>query len=48
VLGSVDKVRQTLATVLDCGDSDARWEAILVLNLLGAKGMTEFRDLISD
>jgi len=41
-------VRQTLATALDSGDDDARSEAIVVLNLLGANGMTEFRDLISD
>jgi hypothetical protein len=48
VLGSVDEVRQTLAAALASGDDDARSEAIVVLNLLGANGMTEFRDLISD
>ena len=47
VLGSVDEVRQTLAAVLDSGDEQSRSDATAVLNLLGAKGMTEFRDLIS-
>jgi hypothetical protein len=47
VLGSVDEVRQTLATVLDSGDGQARSDATAVLHLLGAKGMTEFRDLLS-
>lgn len=47
VLGSVDEVRETLAAVLDSGDEQARSDATAVLNLLGANGMTEFRDLIS-
>ena len=47
VLGSVDEVRQTLAVVLDSDDEQARSDAIAVLHLLGAKGMTEFRDLLS-
>jgi hypothetical protein len=46
VLGSVDEVRQTLAVTLDSGDEAARSDAIVVLNLLGAKGMSEFRDLM--
>ncbi|MBS1882237.1 MAG: hypothetical protein JSS97_04695 [Actinobacteria bacterium] len=46
VLGSVDNVRGTLATVLGSGDENARADAIVVLNLLGARGMSEFRDLI--
>jgi hypothetical protein len=46
LLGSVDEVRQTLAAALDSGDEAARSDAIAVLNLLGAKGMTEFRDLV--
>jgi hypothetical protein len=48
VLGSVDEVRQTLATVLDSGDEAASSNAIVVLHLLGAKGMTEFRDLMPE
>jgi hypothetical protein len=46
VLGSQDEVRQTLATAIDSGDEVALSEAIVVLNLLGARGMSEFRDLI--
>jgi hypothetical protein len=46
VLGSVDEVRQTLAAALDSGDEAARSDAIVVLNLLGARGMSEFRDLM--
>jgi hypothetical protein len=46
VLGSVDEVRQTLATAIDSGNEVARADAIAVLNLLGARGMSEFRDLI--
>ena len=46
VLGSIDEVRATLATVLGSGDEEARADAIVVLNLLGARGMTEFRDLM--
>lgn len=48
VLGSVDEVRQTLAAALDSGDEAANSNAIVVLNLLGAKGMTEFRDLMPE
>lgn len=47
ILGSVDEVRQTLAAVLNSGDEQARSDATTVLHLLGAKGMTEFRDLLS-
>ena len=46
VLGSVDEVRETLETVIDSGDSVARSAAVGVLNLLGARGMSEFRDLV--
>jgi hypothetical protein len=46
VLGSVDDVRQTLAAVIDSGDEEARTAAVGVLNLLGARGMSEFRDLV--
>ncbi len=46
VLGSVDEVRQALATALDSGEEAARSDAIVVLNLLGARGMSEFRDLM--
>jgi hypothetical protein len=48
VLGSVDEVRQTLATALDSGDEVARSDTIVVLNLLGARGMREFRDLMPE
>lgn len=47
ILGSVDEVRQTIATILDSGDEQARSDATAVLHLLGARGMTEFRDLLS-
>jgi hypothetical protein len=46
VLGSVDEVRQTLAAVINSGDKEARTAAVGVLNLLGARGMNEFRDLV--
>ena len=46
VLGSVDEVRRTLATALDSGIEGARSDGIVVLNLLGARGMSEFRDLM--
>ncbi len=46
VLGSVEEVRETLATVLGSGDESARSDAVAVLNLLGARGMSEFRDLV--
>lgn len=45
-LGSVDEVRQTIATALNFGNDDVRSDAIVVLNLLGARGMSEFRDLM--
>jgi hypothetical protein len=46
VLGSIDEVRQTLGAAIDSGNEVARSEAIVILNLLGARGMNEFRDLI--
>ena len=46
VLGSVDEVRQTLETALDSDHEGAHSDAIVVLNLLGARGMSEFRDLM--
>jgi hypothetical protein len=46
VLGSVDEVRETLATVLGSANESARSDAVVVLNLLGARGMSEFRDLM--
>jgi hypothetical protein len=46
VLGSADEVRQTLATVIGSSDDAARRDAIAVLHLLGARGMSEFRDLM--
>jgi hypothetical protein len=33
------KKRQTLSTVIDSGDEAARADAIVVLNLLGARGI---------
>jgi hypothetical protein len=47
ILGSVDEVRQALAAVLDSDNEQARSDATTVLHLLGAKGMTEFRDLLT-
>jgi hypothetical protein len=46
VLGARDQVRETLAAALEAEDQTARKEALGVLNLLGARGMTEFRDLM--
>jgi hypothetical protein len=46
VPGSVDEVRQAVATVLDSASEGARSDVIVVLNLLGARGMSEFRDLM--
>lgn len=46
VLGSVKEVRETIAKVLESGDGAAHSDAIAVLNLLGARGMGEFRDLM--
>jgi hypothetical protein len=46
VVGSVDEVRETLGTVLASGDEDAHADAIVVLDLLGARGMSQFRDLV--
>lgn len=46
VLGSVDDARETLGTVLGSGDEHAHADAIIVLNLLGARGMSQFRDLM--
>lgn len=46
VLGSVDEVRQTLAAALASGDEVSHSNAVAVLNLLGARGMGEFRDLL--
>lgn len=48
VHGSVDRVRETLATALTSDDENARSDAIEVLNLLGGRGMSEFRDLMPD
>lgn len=48
ILGSVDEVRETLAIALDSEDEAARSDAIAVLNLLGARGMSEFRDLVPE
>ena len=46
VLGSVDEVRQTVATALDSGNEGVRCDAIVVLNLLGVREMSELRDLM--
>ena len=46
VLGSVDEVRAAIATVLLGDDAHAQAEAVALINLLGAQGMKEFRDLL--
>jgi hypothetical protein len=46
VLGSVEEVRETLRAVLSSSDPSAGSDAVAVLNLLGARGMSEFRDLM--
>lgn len=48
VVGSVEEVRETIEEVLASGDGTARSDAIVVLNLLGARGMGEFRDLMPE
>lgn len=44
--GSTDEVRETLSVVLDTGDADTSRRAITLIDLLGARGMTAFRDLM--
>jgi hypothetical protein len=46
--GATEETREALTQVLAAGDADTRREAQEVVNLLGARGMIEFRDLISD
>lgn len=46
VLGSVDEVRTAISATLASNDDRAREEAIALINLLGAQGIKEFRDLL--
>jgi hypothetical protein len=46
--GSADEARETLRHGLATEDVDARREAEELVHLLGARGMTEFRDLLPD
>jgi hypothetical protein len=48
VLGSVDRIRQTLQAVLASGSESARSDAIAVLDILGARGLSELRDLMPE
>jgi len=45
--GSTDEVREALSTILATNDSDVRAQAEALVHLLGARGMTMFRDLVS-
>ena len=46
ILGSIDEVRAAISVVLADDDDRARAEAVALINLLGAQGMKEFRDLL--
>jgi hypothetical protein len=46
--GAVDETREALRLVLASEDADTRREAEELVHLLGARGMTEFRDLVAD
>lgn len=46
--GSVDETREALRAVLTSEDADARKDAEELVHLLGARGMTEFRGLLTD
>ncbi|HEX4114904.1 MAG TPA: hypothetical protein VHY18_03420 [Solirubrobacteraceae bacterium] len=46
--GATDETRDALRLVLASDDEDTRSDAQQLVHLLGARGMTEFRDLVSD
>jgi hypothetical protein len=46
--GAVDETREALKLVLLSEDADTRRDAVELVHLLGARGMTEFRDLAED
>lgn len=46
--GSTDEVRETLRIALAVEDPETRRRAETLVHLLGARGMTMFRDLVSD
>jgi hypothetical protein len=46
--GAVDETREALSLALAGEDEDTRREAEELVHLLGARGMTEFRDLVPD
>ena len=46
--GSTDEVRETLRIALADDDAETRGSAEALVHLLGARGMTMFRDLVSD
>jgi hypothetical protein len=46
--GSVDETREALRLVLVSEDADTRRDAEELVHLLGARGMIEFRDLLSE
>ncbi len=46
--GSTDEVRETLGIALANDDAETRGRAEALVHLLGARGMTMFRDLVSD
>jgi hypothetical protein len=46
--GSTDEVREALHIALAVEDSETRRRAEALVHLLGARGMTMFRDLVAD
>jgi hypothetical protein len=48
LFGSVDEIRGALQAALAAEDADTPREAVRLVHLLGARGMTEFRDLATD
>jgi hypothetical protein len=47
ISGSTDEVRAALAVALAADDAETRTQATTLIHLLGARGMTTFRDLVS-
>jgi hypothetical protein len=46
--GATDETRDALRLVLATDDEETRRDAQELVHLLGARGMTEFRDLVSN
>ncbi|HUB35909.1 MAG TPA: hypothetical protein VL972_03730 [Solirubrobacteraceae bacterium] len=48
LFGALDEIRAALRAALTTDDGDTKREAVALVHLLGARGMNEFRDLVSD